>query len=227
LSTQLVLVCLLFAGDHWKYDVFISHAGTKKDLARDLEHELLGLGFTSFVDVNGLHPGDAADKKMLEAAKKAPVGLVLLNRDFVIRHWPMEELKVIVGAGTLLPVIVDMSHDQFETGWRESRIAALLQEDFFDEVRRTTSLVHERGWQGVLLQKTCLAVTRMFVEKVCAPEFPDTRRSMTHIMRVLEAAQKLKVGDRFIDLTRRELNHVEEWISKLNSLKMCDTTRCY
>jgi hypothetical protein len=71
--------------------VFISHAGTKKCLVRDLEDELKQLGFKPFLGRNGLHP--APDAKMQESAERAPIGLVLLNRDFVKRVWPMKELK--------------------------------------------------------------------------------------------------------------------------------------
>jgi hypothetical protein len=67
----------IWAGDHWEYDVFISHEGTKKNLARDLEDELKQLSFKPFLDRNGLHPGDKADAKMRESAERAPIGLVL------------------------------------------------------------------------------------------------------------------------------------------------------
>jgi hypothetical protein len=72
LLIDLVRMLLSSAGDRWDYDIFISHAGPKKHLARDLEDELKHLGFRSFVDVNGLLPGDNADAKMRERPKERP-----------------------------------------------------------------------------------------------------------------------------------------------------------
>jgi hypothetical protein len=125
----------------------------------------------------------------------------------------MEELKIFVEADTLLPVILDMSHTEFEAVWRASCIASQLDEAFFNKVRRTTCIVHEGGWEGELRQKACLAVTRFFVEKVCFG-LPGAQ----HIVRALKAAEQLERRDRFRDLSKRDLEDVKEWINKLENM---------
>jgi hypothetical protein len=182
-----------------------------------LEDDLKRLGFSSFVDRNALRPGDKADVKMQNSAEKAAIGLVLVNKDFVERHWPMKELKIIVEMDTLLPIIVGMSHTEFEEAWQASDIASQLDEEFFNKVRRTTCIVHKEGWEGDLRQRACLAVTRVFIEKVCY-NLPDTRASGRHIMRALRAAEQLKRPSSFRDLTKRDLEDVEEWLSTLKNM---------
>jgi hypothetical protein len=175
--------------------VFISHAVTLKPLARELESDLHTLGFRAFVDKTALHPGDSADARMLQFAQTTPIGLALLNRDFVVREWPLAELKLIVEAGTLLPVVVGMSHTEFKEAWRASSEATGLGETMFREVIRTTSVVDEGEWQRPLREKICFAVLRVFVEKVC-PRLPDRAASMRHVVRALAAARG--VADRQI-----------------------------
>jgi hypothetical protein len=126
----LTLLVYIAAVD-WPYDVFISHAGTLKPLACELEEDLRTLGFKAFVDKTALHPGDSADARMLQSAQTTPIGLALLSRDFVVRVWPLVELKLIVEAGMLLPVVVGMSHTEFKQAWRASPEANGLGESVF------------------------------------------------------------------------------------------------
>lgn len=137
----------------------------------DLESDLHNLGFTAFVDVTALQPGDKADQKILDSARKAPIGLVLFDNNFLVREWPMAELKLVVEEDTLLPVVIGMSHRDFEAAWRASELASQLDDTFLQRVVRTTFVVDEGGWHGELRQRVCFAVTRMFVEGVC-PRLP-------------------------------------------------------
>jgi hypothetical protein len=210
------LSSLFESADSWPYDIFISHAGPIKGLAQDLESDLCGLGFTAFVDITALHPGDKADKKMLESAQRAPIGLVLFDKNFVLREWPMAELKLIMEGDTLLPVVIGMSHSEFKEAWRASAIASQLDDAIFDRVTRTTFVVDKGGWQGELRQKICFAATRMFVERVC-PQLPNTMRSMVHIMRVAKAAKAIS-NYSFKDLTVRDIVEAQAWVRQLEML---------
>lgn len=208
-------VCLV--ANSWDYEIFISHAGTLKDLARELESDLKIMGFRVFVDINALRPGDKANDKMISSAEQAPIGLVLINKDFLERGWPMGELKIIVEADTFLPVILNMSHSEFETAWRASELTTQFDEHFLQRVSRTTFLVEEVGeWRGKLRQRVCLSVARMFVKKVC-PSLEDRMSNVKYLRRALKAAEVLNGGENFLDLTKGECIEVKNWITELQS----------
>jgi hypothetical protein len=181
---------------------------------------LRGLGFSAFVDATALHPGDQADKKMRDSARKAPIGLVLFDENYIVRDWPMAELKLIVEAGTLLPVAIGLSHTELKAAWRRSQVASKLDEAFFEPVSRTTFIVDEGSWQGELRERICFATTRMFVEKVC-PRLPDTGRSMRCKQRVLKAAKAIEslcLGT----LQGREIREAKKWVRQLeNDIEVC------
>lgn len=202
----------------WPYDVFISHAGTLKPLACELEEDLRTLGFEAFVDKTALHPGDSADARMLRSAQTTPIGLALLNRDFVVREWPLAELKLIVAAGTLLPVVVGMSHTEFKRAWQASSEATGLGEVIFREVIRTTSVVDEGGWQRPLREKICFAILRVFVEKVC-PRLPDRIASMRHVERALAAAGGVAAHRILHSLNGRDYKAAAEWVTHLENIR--------
>lgn len=166
--------------------------------------------------MNALHPGDKADAKMIEAVQRAPIGLVLVDRAFLHRKWTVAELKLIVKADTLLPVLINMTYEEFKKEWFASEMTSALGNHFFQEVLRTTFEVHEAGSLRVLRQRICLAVTRMFVERVC-PNLPDKRWSARHIQCALEAANRIQ-RDVLRDLTARECEHVGAWIKKLKDM---------
>jgi hypothetical protein len=197
-------------GDQWDHDVFICHAGTIKTLALAVESELEGLGFKAFVDKTSLFAGNKADQKMENAAQRAAIGLVLFNQDFFTSKWPMRELKLILEADTLLPVIVGMNHDELVGKMREK---GLPQRDF-TTVNRTTCLEQEGKGEKELVQKTCLAVVRAFVEKVC-PSLPDSRRSGEIIRKALEAVMLIKDEKKLLDITRRDAGPAKGWIDDL------------
>lgn len=174
-----------------------------------------GLGFTAFVDVTALHPGDKADQKMIDMARKAPIGLVLFDRNFVLRDWPMAELEIIVQADTLLPVVVGMSHTELKEAWQASEVAKHRDDAFFERVARTTFVVDQGGWRGELRQRICFAVTRMFVEGVC-PRLLDTSQSMNQVIRALKAAEAIRG---FRDLKGRDYSDAEKWVRQLENMR--------
>lgn len=197
--------------------MFISHAGPLKGLARDLENDLSSLGWVSFVDIDALRPGDDADQKMLESARLAPVGLVLFDRTFFTRKWPVEELKLIVESNSLLPVLVGMPFTEFEALWLASPLTSQLAEPFFRKVARTSFVLDKGTWQGELRQRICFAVTEFFIERVL-PDLPDTRRSMLYTLRALEAAKAIKER-RLRDLLGRDYYEAEKWIQYLENYR--------
>lgn len=197
--------------------MFISHAGTLKPLALDLERDLRSLGFRAFVDKTALNPGDSADDRMRQSAGTTPIGLALLNEDFVARKWPLAELKLIVEAGTLLPVVVGMSHTEFEQAWRASPKAVGMGEGLFTGVTRTTFVVDEGGWQGALRERICFAVLRRFVEKVC-PRLPNIMASMLHVKRALKAA-KFVAAHRMSELKGPDYEAAAQWVEHLTGIK--------
>jgi hypothetical protein len=205
-------LCILGTSHDSGHDVFISHAKTLKHLAKDLERELGGLGFTVFLDETSLHPGDNADKIMLESVRKALVGLVLFDENYVVRDWPMAELKLIVEAGTLLPIAIGMSHTEFKIAWQRSPVASRHGEALFDVVTRTTFVKDQGGWQGEMRERICLEVTRVFVKKIC-PRLQDTGRSMLHKLKTLRAAKAIMCG-RLKTLTVLDIEEATEWVAR-------------
>lgn len=165
------------------------------------------------MDETALHPGDESTFKMRDSARKAPIGLVLFDENFVARGWPMTELQLIVEAGTLLPVAVGLSHEELKSAFHRSPM--MLDETFIERVTRTTFLVDERGGQAELRERVCHAIMCMFVEKVC-PQLPDTGRSMRHKLRVLNAAKKIE-GLRLRHLTASHIAEAKKWVKLLES----------
>lgn len=200
----------------WEYDVFISHAGSLKSLARDLENDLKGIGWVSFVDVNALQPGDDADRKMIESARSAPVGLVLFDENFFSRKWPIQELKLIVESDSLLPVIVGMPFTAFEAAWSASSLGSELNSSLYKKVTRTSFISDTGGWQGELRQRICFGVTEFFIERVL-PHLSDTRRSMIYIFRALKAAKAIERG-KLWDLSGRHAEKAKKWIQVLEKV---------
>jgi hypothetical protein len=197
--------------------VFVSHAGTLKELALDLQGDLFMLGLKAFADKTALHPGDSADARMLQSARTAPIRLALLNKDFVVRKWPLAELKLIAEAGTLLPVVVGLSHTELERAWRASSEAVGLGEEMLKKVMRTTFVVDAGGWQRPLRERICFAVLRSFVEKVC-PRLPNILASMRHVERALKAA-KVVAAHRLAELNGPDYEAAARWFEHLRSIK--------
>lgn len=200
----------------WEFLVFISHAGPIKPFAAELRDDLDRLGFGAFLDEYDLHPGDDADCKMEACARNSPIRLVLLSREFPERKWPMRELKLIVEAESLLPVIVGMSHTEFKDTWRASQGASHLDEAFFKKVTRTTCIIDDGGWRLFLRQKICFAVLRVFVEKMC-PRLPNVAQSMNYVNRALTAAKAISSGH-FKEIRIRDSLEAGSWALYLENL---------
>lgn len=216
---NLTLLLQLAAVD-WNYDVFIVHTGPLKQLASDLNEELRRLGFTIFMLDS---EGGYADARMLLSVGMSPIGLALINADFLEWRWPLRELESLVKAGSLLPVLIGMSITEFEQAWRASSAAAGLGEEMFESVMRTTFVVDQGGWRDQLRERICIAMLRRIVEEVC-PRLPDGAASMRIVERALKAA-RLVAAHHFVDLRGRDIQAAAAWVTYLEDFREAGTAR--
>ena len=149
------------------------------------------LGLTVFLD-KGMAAGDAADDTILHAASGAHVGLALFSREFAEREWPLRELKIFVGRGSLLPALVPpLSYE----AWKKFiQNATLRQASLSKEVRiaaQGTMMV--RGSVEEMLtwkQRVCLAVVGALVDKARAG-LPDRAWAGELKLRIKAAAERV------------------------------------
>jgi hypothetical protein len=78
--------------DDLRRDVFISHAGEDKAVARPLADELRARGLKVWFDEYELVLGDSLRRKIGDGLRHARVGLVVLSRSFFAKEWPQWEL---------------------------------------------------------------------------------------------------------------------------------------
>lgn len=203
-------------GGRSKPEIFISHAGTVKDFARDVANELKRLGFQTFVDADELKPGDSADEKMVKAAKASLIGLVLFDSNFFTRRWPMLELGILVKAETFLPVLVGLTYHEAEAALRSALAGNPNGDSFVCKILRTTFGTSEGLRHGELRQRVCLDVTRVFVNKVC-PGLPDAVSSAGKFQKALKAAEMLREKGSFGHLTKDDCEEIDGWIEDLKT----------
>jgi hypothetical protein len=168
--------------------VFISHAGDDKPQAEQLRDMLHGqLGLTVFLD-KYMRPGDPGDETMLGAAHSAHVGLTLFSPQFAEREWPLRELEIFAGRGSLLPALVPGL--KYEA-WKECLDKADVSKDVRKKAVRTVMM---KGSDQELLawqHKVCLGVVRALVAKVRGPGLPDRIWAGELKLRVKAAAERV------------------------------------
>jgi len=81
-----------------KYDVFVSHAGEQKRgvvgfLVEELKRADRNLNV--FVDYE-MAAGTNATALMVETARRAPVGVFVLSKDFFKKDWPLKEANIFL-----------------------------------------------------------------------------------------------------------------------------------
>lgn len=157
--------------------------------------------------------------RLAESATRAPIGLVLFNRDFVERKWLMPGLKLIVEEGTLIPVVIGMSYPELEEAWRASNVAASqFDEALLKKIGRNTFVVDDWGWEHKRLrERICCAVLRIFVEEVC-PRLPDAVSSMRYVMRALSAAQRIAAHE-LAYLKGADYDEAAHWVRHLQNIR--------
>lgn len=128
------------------YRVFISHAGSDKaDMALPLYRQLEARKICTFIDKEGLRPGQKAGAKMDMAMGSAEIGVFILSPEFACRRWTMKELSCFltriedseargIEPPIVIPVFYRLTVHQCKspTLYSESEFGALaLAEGFF------------------------------------------------------------------------------------------------
>jgi hypothetical protein len=183
--------------------VFISHAGPDKPQAEQLRDMLQKLGLTVFLD-KYMRPGDPGDETMLGAANGAHVGLTLFSPDFAVREWPLRELEIFAGRGSLLPALVPpLTYE----AWKECLSKADVSEDVRTKALRTVMTIGSDRELLARQHKVCLGVVRALVAKLRRPGLPDRAWAGELKVRVKKAAER--VAD-FSKLTNEDVKELRE-----------------
>ena len=168
--------------------MFISHAGPNKPQAEQLRDMLKGqLGLTVFMD-KYMRPGDPGNETMLGAARGAHVGLTLFSKEFAERQWPLRELEIFAGRGSLLPALVPpLTYE----AWKQCLGKAAVSNDVRHAASRTVMMIGSDrellAWQ----HKVCLGVVRALVAKARRPDLPDRAWARELKSRVTAAAERV------------------------------------
>ena len=91
--------------------------------------------------------GDDADPVMRGAAKDARVGVVVLDKYFLSKACPMEELRIIMRQRSCLPVLLDLNHTQFKVlvGQRTQQDMSAEDAEMLRQLLRITMEKPPRG----------------------------------------------------------------------------------
>lgn len=74
---------------------FVSHAGEDKPFARSLLKAIERANVAAFFD-DDMKMGTSAGEEMMERARTAAQGVVVLSRRFLTKKWPMKEVNLFV-----------------------------------------------------------------------------------------------------------------------------------
>ncbi|KAK9803963.1 hypothetical protein WJX72_008415 [[Myrmecia] bisecta] len=186
-------------GTQWAYDIFISHAGESKECALRLEEMFKRLNLTAFIDKNSLQGGDAADKVMVDAAKKAPVGVALLSKPFFEKEWPMRELKLIMENDALLPVLHGISYEDAKESLKKCapESAEYWQQSRRDAVMRTTAVKNTdtSGYDIYLLHQVVFETLQLCANRCQKLAHPCSCPMFIFIQRLRKALQQIIAGE--------------------------------
>ena len=119
-----------FQLQHWKWDVFVCHAGEDKPFARMLRNSLQGTCLRCFVDEDDLHVGDNAPEAMDAAVRTTQIAVILLCKEFFQRRAPQQELRQFLEGrdGTrngLVPVFLGLSVEECEKLAKKAGLAGV------------------------------------------------------------------------------------------------------
>ena len=106
-----------FQLEHWKWDIFVCHAGEDKPFARMLRNSLHKLGLRCFVDEDDLLVGDNAPLAMDAAVRTAHIAVILLCEEFFQKKAPQQELRQFLkgrdaSRNELVPVFLAVSVEE-------------------------------------------------------------------------------------------------------------------
>ncbi len=225
--------CMLATATGWSYDVFLSHAGESKSAAMALHGILEGrLGLKVFLDCRELHPGDDAPHEMVEAARKAPVGVMLLCTRFAKKPWPLRELKIFCEGSTLLvpAVMPKLTYEDIKQELRTAAEGEAAQQlgsvnewrSRFELVLRTTMVEdlarHPPGDEAAWQHRIALGVVRGLLGVVKARKLPDRAWRGTFTQRVQGAVGKIVDDTVLNELKVREVKAFKDYVFELACL---------
>ena len=151
---------------------------------------------------------------MLNSVEDSAVGLLLLNGNFLGKEWPMKELRRIMQQEKSLPVLYNISYDDFAQLLKEQGEA---DADMLRQLKRTTMVQHTTPREPVLFrQNVCFAVLGRLAT-VCCPELTDPSASdVMFVMRVRDAVKHVCSDGYYEELRGSQKTEAKGWLEKLN-----------
>ena len=159
----------------------------------------------------------AADQVMLKAAAQARIGVVVLDKQYLRKPWPMKELRIIMQQHTCLPVLLGLSYEQFEEEIKlQQQQPAYSREDsaMLSILRRISSVVTTASNQHELVQHAAFAVVQLLMMKDCG-QLRNSAADLSLLLRVRDAAQHILKKGAFIALSKRDVESAQEWVMRL------------
>jgi hypothetical protein len=102
-----------------RFDCFVSYASEDRQMVKLLVEALAAQGIEVWWDKGQITLGDRLTVKIDEGLSRSRYGLFIISPSFVAKRWPETELRALssraIGSGrkVILPVLVDMNHDEF------------------------------------------------------------------------------------------------------------------
>lgn len=101
------------------WDFFISYASEDRGAAATpLANELMGRGFSTWLDYRALVEGEKLEKQIGQGLTQCHAGIVIVSPHFVRKDWPVRELDTLLGVETLdgrlrvVPVLYNLTASQ-------------------------------------------------------------------------------------------------------------------
>lgn len=102
------------------HDIFISYAHEDQKIAIDIADKLSKLGLNVWIDELKLKIGDSISEEIGKAIEKSKYGVIILSKHYLIKRWPLEELKLLfnlqlsTGQKIILPIWYGISNEEIK-----------------------------------------------------------------------------------------------------------------
>ena len=156
--------------------------------------------------------GMSADQVMRDAAAQARIGVVVLDRYYLNKTWPMEELRIIMQRRTCLPVLLGLSYGQLqeEVARQQQQPTSCPEDSAMLDILRRISMVTAAVDAYKLLQHAAFAVVQLLVEKDCR-QLRSYAADLALLLRVQIAAQHILKPGEFSALNKADAESAQEW----------------
>ena len=163
--------------------------------------------------------GMSADQVMRNAAAQARIGVVILDRHYLQKAWPMEELRIIMQQRTCLPVLLGLTWVQFEieVELQQQQPASSPEDIAMLNILRRISMVTAAVDEHSLLQHAAFAVVQLLVTKDCQ-QLRSSAADLALLLRVQAAAKHILKKGEFSALSKADVETAQEWIERLGYL---------